>query len=165
MRNIIYIFIVCALSGLCSLHAESPLEKINTSKAPAVYDVTNPVDYLKSIKKSQAIAVDIKQTKKLLFVSGQVALDPETGEELESDIRMATKRTMDNIEAILKEAGSDWKYVARVDVFLRDLNDWEGMNEVYGTYFPNGIFPARQTVGVNMVNRIEISCVAIVPVD
>lgn len=161
-KNLPFVFFVFLATFV---QASSPIEKINTSKAPAVYDVTNPVDYLKSIKKSQAIAVDIQKTKKLLFVSGQVALDPVTGKELENDIQTATKRTMDNIEAILKEAGSDWKYVVRVDVFLRDLNDWEGMNEVYGTYFPNGVFPARQTVGVNMVNRIEMSCIAVVPND
>lgn len=164
MKNLILALKTSFILSAASLCAEgNPIEKINTVDAPAVYDIHNPVDYLSSIRKSQAISVDLEKTKKLVFVSGQVAIDPVTGQEQESDIHIATNRTLDNVEAILKAAGSGWEYVVRVDIFLRDLSDWQGMNEEYAKRFPNGIYPARQTVGVNMVNRIEISCVAIVP--
>lgn len=161
------IFTFLLLLSFCNfpLYCNCPIEKINTSEAPAVFDISNPVDYLKNIKNSQAIKVDLQNTKELVFVSGQVALDPKTGILLENDIQTATARTLDNVEAILKAAGSDWKYVTRVDIFLKDWSDWEAMNEEYGKRFPNGIFPARQTVVVNMENRIEISCIAIVPKD
>jgi 2-iminobutanoate/2-iminopropanoate deaminase len=148
-----------------SLHCGSPIERINTSEAPAVYDVSHPVDYLKNIKKSQAICFNLEQAEKLVFVSGQIELDPQTGKLLQTEIQTATARTLDNVEAILKAAGSGWNYVTRVDIFLTSWSDWEGMNEEYGKRFPNGIFPARQTVVAKLGNRIEISCIAIVPTE
>lgn len=93
-------------------------------------------------------------------------IDPKTGIMIEDSIQSATKQTLDNVEAILKEAGSDWEYVVRMDVFLQNFDrDWDGMNEEYSKRFTNGIFPARQTVGVSMDNNtlVEISCIAIVP--
>jgi 2-iminobutanoate/2-iminopropanoate deaminase len=111
---------------------------------------------------SQATRVDL-QKGKLIFISGQVAEDPKTGKLLEGDIHTATHQTLDNIGAILKAAGSDWKYVVRMDVFLKNFNDWAGMNEEYVKRFPNGVYPARQAVQVGMENRIEISCIAFVP--
>ena len=111
---------------------------------------------------SQGTVVDLTGGK-LLYVSGQVAIDPKTGKLLEGDIRTATKQTLDNIQAILKAAGSDWKYVVNMEVFLKDFNDWDGMNEVYAQRFPNKIYPARHTVQVGMENRIEIACVAFIP--
>ena len=130
----------------------SPIERIQTRDAAAVLG-----NY------SQAIRVDLEKTKNLVFVSGQVAIDPKTGELREGDIRTATNQTLDNIEVILREAGSDWQYVVRMDVFLKDFNDWDGMNEEYAKRFPHGVFPARQTVEVGMENLVEISCIAVVP--
>lgn len=111
---------------------------------------------------SQATMVDLHHGK-LLFISGQIAVDPKNGKLLEDNIKIATRQTLDNIETILKASGSDWKYVARMDVFLKDFNDWDGMNEEYAKRFPNGIYPARQTVQVGMENRIEISAIAFIP--
>lgn len=100
---------------------------------------------------------------KLVYISGQVAINPKTGKLLEGDIHTATNQTLDNIGAILKAAGSDWKYVVKMEVFLKDFNDWDGMNEEYAKRFPNKLYPARHTVQVGMENRIEIACVALVP--
>lgn len=111
---------------------------------------------------SQATSVD-PAGGKLLYVSGQVAINPKTGKLLEGDIRTATRQTLDNIEAILRAAGSDWKYVVNMEVFLKDFNDWDGMDEEYAKRFPNKIYPARHTVQVGMENRIEIACVALIP--
>ena len=111
---------------------------------------------------SQATSVDVAGGK-LLYVSGQIAQDPKTGKLLEGDIRTATRQTLDNIQAILKAAGTDWKYVVNMEVFLKDFNDWDGMNEEYAKRFPNKIYPARHTVQVGMENRIEIACVALIP--
>jgi 2-iminobutanoate/2-iminopropanoate deaminase len=118
---------------------------------------------LESINKSQDIKVKMTEISEMVFVSGQVALNPVTYQEEEETVERAVDRTMDTIEAILKEAGSDWQYVVRMDVFLKDPEDFAEMAKAYGKRFPNGFFPVRQTVGVNMVNRVEISCIAVVP--
>lgn len=111
---------------------------------------------------SQGVAVDLSKGK-LVFVSGQIANDPKTGKLFENDIKVATRQTFSNIKAILEAAGTDLQHVVRMDVFLKDFNDWDGMNEEYIKYFKPGQFPARQTVQVGMENRIEISCIAVVP--
>lgn len=156
---------ILALSLLTTrIYAEHPLTKVSTSGAPSVYDVENPNPQIESINKSQGIKVKMTEISDMVFVSGQVALNPVTYQEEEETIEMAVDRTMDNIEAILKAAGSDWQYVVRMDVFLKDIKeDFAGMAKVYGKRFPNGFFPVRQSVGVNMVNRVEISCIAVVP--
>lgn len=130
---------------------ENPVKNIETTKAPAPLGAY-----------SQATSVDVSKGK-LLYVSGQVAIDPKSGKLLEGDIKTATRQTLDNIEAILKAAGSDWKYVVNMEVFLKDFNDWDGMNEEYAKRFPNKIYPARHTVQVGMENRIEIACMALIP--
>lgn len=141
----------------CCSVSNTPIQKIDTANAPKALGAY-----------SQALSVDLENTKNLIFVCGQVAIDPKTGKMNEDDIHSATNQTLDNIEAILKEAGSDWKYVVRMDVFLQSERfdaDWDGMNEEYAKRFPDGIFPARQTVGVHMDANtlVEISCIAIVP--
>jgi 2-iminobutanoate/2-iminopropanoate deaminase len=128
-----------------------PISEIKTTSAP------KPLGAY-----SQATLVDLSHGK-LLFISGQVAIDPKTGKLHEEDIQIATNQTLNNIGEILKAAGSDWKYVARMDVFLKNFADWDGMNIEYIKRFPNGIYPARQTVEVGMENRIEISAIALVP--
>ena len=76
---------------------------------------------------------------------------------------MPIRQTLDNIGVLLKAAGSDWKYVINMEVFLKDFKDWDGINEEYAKRFPNNIYPARHTVQVGMDNRIEIACQAWVP--
>ena len=157
-------FLFSFLMVTTHVHADYPLKKITAKDAPSVYNIEHPDPDLESMNMSQGIKVRMAEISELVFVSGQVALNPVTLQEEEETIERAVDRTMDNIEAVLKKAGSDWRYVLRMDVFLKDPEkDFAGMAKAYGKRFPNGFFPVRQTVGVNMVNRVEISCIAIVP--
>jgi len=106
---------------------------------------------------SQAI-----RTNGLLYVSGQVALDPKTGEMSAGDIRQQTERTFENIKGILEAAGSNLHHVAKTTVFLKDMNDFAAMNEVYGKYFTLAP-PARSTVQVARLPKdalVEIEVIA-----
>jgi 2-iminobutanoate/2-iminopropanoate deaminase len=130
---------------------------------------SNGIDYIKTTSSpapfgaySQGVAVDLQKSK-LIFVAGQVAKDPKTLKTYENDIELATRQTLDNINAILKAAGTDLNHAVRIDVFLRDLKDWRGMNKEFGKHFESGHFPVRQAVQVGMVDRIEMSCIAYVP--
>ena len=99
----------------------------------------------------------------MLFVSGQIPLNPETG-ELEMDtIEVATHRVMKNIVALLEAAGLNIEQVVKTSIFLKDLNDFQTVNTIYASYFP-GIPPARETVQVARLPldvNIEISCIAL----
>jgi 2-iminobutanoate/2-iminopropanoate deaminase len=100
----------------------------------------------------------------LLFVSGQVPLDPATGQMIEGDVREQTRQVMSNLGAILKAAGMSYGHVVRTTVFLADLNDIIAMNEVYGTFFESPL-PARSTVQAARLPRdarIEIDVIAAV---
>src|SRR5947208_3375992 len=88
----------------------------------------------------------------LLFMSGQVALDPATGQMIAGDIATETRRVMDNLGALLKAAGLSFSDVVRTTVFLTDLGDFATVNEVYGTYFTPPA-PARATVQVARLPR------------
>lgn len=91
---------------------------------------------------SQAIKVN-----GLLFVSGQVAIDPKTNEFLGGGIAQQTERTLENIKAIVEAAGSKLSHVVKTTVFLKNMSEFAAMNEVYGRYFPAAP-PARSTVEV-----------------
>ena len=82
-----------------------------------------------------------------IFVSGQVAINPVTGELILDDIKTETKQVMDNINAILTEAGVDFSHIVKTSIFLKDMQNFAQVNEVYGTYFKDN-FPARETVQV-----------------
>ncbi len=97
-----------------------------------------------------------------VFLSGQVALDPATGQVVGGDIRAQTERVLKNLEAVLEAAGSSLTAVVKTTVFLADLNDFAAMNEVYGRFFPQEP-PARATVEVRRLPkdvRIEIDAIA-----
>ena len=97
-----------------------------------------------------------------LFVSGQVPIDPATGDMIAGDIAAQTRRVLDNVGALLKAAGRSFGDVVRTTVFLADLNDFAAMNEVYGQYFPQP-YPARATVQVARLPkdaRVEIDVIA-----
>lgn len=107
---------------------------------------------------SQAVLSD-----QLLFVSGQLPLDPATGKLVPMEIRQQTNRVLDNLEAILKAAGCTFLDVVRCDVFLKDLNDFAALNEEYAKRFSQPVPPARQTIQVArlpMDALVEISCIA-----
>lgn len=99
---------------------------------------------------------------KMLFVSGQVGKHPETGELLLSDIETETHRVMQNIGAILSEAGMNFENVVKTTIFLKDMGNFSKVNEVYGSYF-SGNYPARETVQVSKLPldvNVEISVIA-----
>jgi 2-iminobutanoate/2-iminopropanoate deaminase len=98
----------------------------------------------------------------LVFVSGQIPLDPETGVMVDGDIAVQTHRVFRNLAAILEAAGSSLDRVVRVGVFLSDMNDFAAMNDVYATYFSSPA-PARATIQAARLPkdaRIEIEVVA-----
>jgi 2-iminobutanoate/2-iminopropanoate deaminase len=100
----------------------------------------------------------------LVFVSGQVPLDPATGTIVVGDITVQTDRVMRNVGALLKAAGCGFEHVVRTTVFLADLNDFTAMNEVYGRYVGNPP-PARATVQVARLPRdvkVEIDAIAVI---
>jgi 2-iminobutanoate/2-iminopropanoate deaminase len=97
-----------------------------------------------------------------LFASGQVALDPRTNEFLSGDIRQQTERVLENIKAILEAGGVNLHHVVKTTVFLKDMNDFAAMNEVYGQYFSSAP-PARSTVQVARLPKdalVEIEVIA-----
>lgn len=98
----------------------------------------------------------------LLFVSGQIALDPETGEMVPGDIQAQVDRVLKNIMAILKEAKMGPEHVVKATVYLADLSDFAKMNEVYGRYLGREP-PARSTIEVSALPkgaRVEIDVIA-----
>jgi 2-iminobutanoate/2-iminopropanoate deaminase len=97
-----------------------------------------------------------------LYLSGQVALDPKTNEMLAGDIRQQTERVLENIQGILEAAGSNLHHVVKTTVFLKDMNEFPAMNEVYGRYF-TAAPPARSTVQVTRLPKdalVEIEVIA-----
>lgn len=97
-----------------------------------------------------------------LYVSGQVALDPKTGELVGAVVGQQTQRTLENIRGILEAAGSNLHHVVKTTVFLKDMNDFAAMNEAYAKYFPSAP-PARSTVQVARLPKdalVEIEVIA-----
>lgn len=109
---------------------------------------------------SQAIAVTGGRT---VYLSGQIPLDPKTGEVVAGDVSAQTERVMKNLEAVLAAAGLTFAHVVRCGIFLTDLGDFGKVNEVYGRYFPSNP-PARATVQVSALPRgvkVEIDAIAV----
>ena len=100
----------------------------------------------------------------LLFVSGQVPIDPASGQIVAGDIAQQTRRVFENIGAILSAAGLSFDAVVRTTVYLADMNEFAAMNEVYATYF-SAPAPARATVQVSRLPRdarVEIDAIAVI---
>lgn len=119
---------------------------INTSNAPAPIGPYN-----------QAV-----QIGGLLFISGQIAINPATGNIEAIDVIGETHQIMHNLKAILAEAGMDFSHVVKTTIFLSDMSLFAAVNEVYGKYFQND-FPARETVAVKGLPKnvnVEISMIA-----
>ena len=96
-----------------------------------------------------------------VYTSGQIPINPATG-VMETDIKLATKQSMENIKAILEEAGTSLENVVKTSIFLKDLNDFAAVNDVYGTYFTENP-PARSCVQVAKLPKdavIEIEAIA-----
>ena len=98
----------------------------------------------------------------LLFLSGQVPLDPATGQIVDGDVAAQARRVLDNLGAVLTGAGLSFAHVVRTTIFLADMNDFAKVNEVYGSYFFEP-YPARATVQVARLprdSRVEIDAIA-----
>jgi 2-iminobutanoate/2-iminopropanoate deaminase len=99
----------------------------------------------------------------LVFAAGQIPIDPRTGQLVPEDVRVQTRRVLDNLKAVLEAAGSSMDMVVKTTVFLCNLNDFGAMNEIYGEYFRENP-PARATVQVAKLPRdaaVEIEAVAL----
>jgi len=124
---------------------------ISTTSAPAAIGPYN-----------QAI-----RSGQFVYTSGQIALDPATGELDGDDIQAQTHRVLQNLQAVLNSAGTSLASVIKTTVFLAHMSDFQAMNAVYATYFggSDGLMPARSTVAVAELPRkalVEIECVALV---
>ena len=122
-------------------------KQINTAAAPAAI---GPY--------SQAI-----EANGIVFVSGQLPIDPATGAFVEGGIKELTRQSLTNMKAILAEAGLTMAHVVKTTVFLADMADFAEMNEVYATFF-EGVCPARSAVAVKTLPkeaRVEIECIAV----
>lgn len=98
----------------------------------------------------------------MLFISGQIPMDPKTGDLVQSDIKAETKQVMENLKAILDEAGMNFGNIIKTTIFLMDMGQFAQVNEVYGSYFGAGA-PARETVQVSGLPKgvnVEISMIA-----
>jgi 2-iminobutanoate/2-iminopropanoate deaminase len=123
---------------------------IKTSKAPAPIGPYN-----------QAVLAG-----KTLYVSGQIALDPETGELLKGSIEEETRLVMKNLQAVLEAAGADFSHVVKSTIFVKDMGQFAQINEVYGAFFDADTAPARETVEVANLPKyvnVEISVTAHIP--
>lgn len=100
----------------------------------------------------------------MVYVAGQGPIDPASGQPKLGSIEDETRLTMENIERILKAAGTDLDHVVRCNVYLQNLDDFKAMNAVYGEFFPTNP-PTRTTVGCNLLIgiKIEIDCIAALP--
>jgi 2-iminobutanoate/2-iminopropanoate deaminase len=102
-------------------------------------------------------------TGETLFISGQICIDPATGNLKNKDIQEETHQVMHNLKAILREASMDFSNVVKTSIFITDMNQFGAVNEVYGKYFESG-FPARETVQVSALPKfvnVEISMIAV----
>jgi len=121
---------------------------ITTSKAPAPIGPYN-----------QAVLVN-----GTLFTSGQIAFNPTTGDLVLDDIKTETNQVMENLKAVLAEAGMNFENVIKSSIFIADMNDFSSINEVYGAYFDDATAPARETVQVACLPKnvnVEISMIAV----
>ncbi len=98
-----------------------------------------------------------------VFVSGQIPLDPETAVVVSGGIQKQTRQVMKNIEAILKSMNTGLESIVKTEIYLKSMDDFASMNEVYASFFTEGVKPARATVEVSRLPRdvlVEISCTA-----
>ncbi len=105
-----------------------------------------------------------KKANGLLFISGQIPIDPVTKKLVSGDFKTEVKQVMENIGAILKTNGLDYSDIVKCSVFMTDLNNFAEMNEVYGSFFKDKVYPAREAMQVSKLPlnaSIEISVIAV----
>ncbi|MBS3914220.1 MAG: RidA family protein [Bacteroidetes bacterium] len=105
------------------------------------------------------------KARNFVYLSGQIAIDPSTGKMSEGNVEEQTKIAMNNVGALLKEAGLDYSSIVKTSIFIKNMDDFPKINAVYGSYF-TADFPARETVEVSRLPKdalVEISVVAMLP--
>ena len=145
MKHLLITIAVVLLVG-CA-HGTVPRKAITSDDAPAALGPYSPG----------------VQVGEFLFLSGQIGLNPETGKLVEGGIKEQTKQALDNLGAVLKEAGMDYENVVRATVYLSDMNNFQSMNSVYGGYFNSLHPPSRSTVEVRLLPKgalVEIDLIA-----
>ena len=128
-------------------HKAAPREAITSDDAPAALGPYSPG----------------VQVGEFLFLSGQIGLNPKTSKLVEGGIKEQTKQALNNLGAVLKEAGMDYDDVVRATVYLSDMNNFQSINDVYSGYFNSPHPPARSTVEVRMLPKgalVEIDLIA-----
>ena len=119
---------------------------ISTSKAPAAIGPYSQANFINGV----------------LYISGQIPIDPETG-NLVDGIEKETHQVMKNLKAILEEAGMSFSNVVKATIFLKSMDDFAAMNEIYASYLDANNYPARETVQVSYIKKnvsVEISMIA-----
>jgi len=149
MTSFFKYFLIGALTVSSALCADSGIIEVRTDEAPAVIG-----PYSQGIQAGQ-----------YLFISGQLAIDPASNKLIGSTIEEQTYQVLNNIESILRAQGLTLKEVVKAEVYLKDMNDFRGMNSVYAEKFSHPIKPARQAMQVAKLPLdalVEISCVAFI---
>lgn len=148
MRLTFVIFVICfSLFSLTISGGKVAKKIVYTEKAP------KPVGPY-----SQAIAIG-----DFIFTAGQIPIDPKTNQIVQGDIKEQTKQVLENLKAILEASGATFDDVVKVNVYMKDLNEFSAMNEVYSEYFKNSP-PARTTIEVSRLPKdvkIEIDLIAV----
>jgi len=147
MKSLFQVFILFAAFGYAA-HGQQ-LCSVATSDAPKAIG-----PYSQAIKAGGFV-----------YTSGQIGLSPVTNALAGDDISAQTHQALDNLKAVLSAAGSDMRQVVKVTVYLKDLNDYAKVNDIYKEYFPE-MKPARSAVQVNRLPKdalVEIECVAVMP--
>lgn len=114
---------------------------------------------------SQAVVTRLPGGARMIFTSGQIALDPATGVLVEGGVEAQTRRVLQNLGAVLAAAGAGWEHIVKTTIFLADLGDFGAVNALYGERFGAGPPPARSTVQAAKLPRgaaVEIEAIAIV---
>jgi reactive intermediate/imine deaminase len=150
-----------AIMGIITIAAVSLLFFCQCEPAP---DTAPEVEYLNTGKKTGAPFSKAVRVGHMLYLSGELGIDPKTGKLASGGIAADTKQAMKNIKNTLEEFGSSLDRVVKCTVMLADINEWQEMNAVYVTFFPKHL-PARSafgTSGLAMGARLEIECWATV---
>jgi 2-iminobutanoate/2-iminopropanoate deaminase len=160
MKKIVWFAAVALILSGCSRN-DSDLRRIVREEMAATMQksIIKPVPVIGPY--SPAVRVG-----NFLFVSGQIALDPATGAMRQEDIESETRQVLENLRRILNAAGYDSSHVVSATVYLKNMNDYQKMNLVYGGYFQDGAYPARVAVQVGDLPKqanIEISVIAYKP--
>ncbi|MFC4221247.1 RidA family protein [Flagellimonas marina] len=99
----------------------------------------------------------------MLFISGQIAIDPKNGDMVQDDIHEETKQVMENLQGILSEAGMTFNNIAKASIFLKNMDDFTKVDHIYGSYFDVSTAPAREAVQIARLPKnanVEISAIA-----